>query len=124
MDRTYMSTPPEEQVRVDAGQVTLEGALGTPKEARGMVLFAHGSGSGRHSPRNRFVAQTLQEAGLATLLVDLLTAEEEAVDAFTLRLRFDIGLLADRLVGVTNWLAQDSRTADLAVGFFGASTGG
>ena len=89
-----------------------------------MVLFAHGTGSGRHSPRNRFVARQLREAGLATLLIDLLTEEEEAVDRYTGHLRFDIGLLADRLVGATDWLAQDPRTAGLPVGYFGASTGG
>jgi pimeloyl-ACP methyl ester carboxylesterase len=114
----------EEQVRLDAGPATLEGNLGIPEGSRGVILFAHGSGSGRHSPRNRFVAQQLRAAGLATLLVDLLTEEEEAVDQYTAHLRFDIGLLADRLVGVTNWLAADPRTAALCVGYFGASTGG
>ena len=89
-----------------------------------MVLFAHGSGSGRHSPRNRFVARQLRAAGLATLLVDLLTEEEEAVDQYTGHLRFDIGLLAGRLIGATDWLGEDPRTAGLAVGYFGASTGG
>src|SRR5919198_809499 len=83
----------EDQVRVKAGPVTLEGNLGIPERARGVVLFAHGSGSGRHSPRNRFVAGQLREAGLATLLVDLLTEDEEAVDQYTAHLRFDIGLL-------------------------------
>ncbi len=114
----------EHQVRVEAGSVTLEGNLGIPEGARAVVLFAHGSGSGRHSPRNRFVARQLRAAGLATLLVDLLTEDEEAVDQCTARLRFDIDLLADRLVGATDWLAQDPRTAGLAVGYFGASTGG
>src|SRR5262245_12965244 len=121
MSRTS-SEANEGQVQVDVGQVILDGDLVVPQGARGVVLFAHGSGSGRHSPRNRLVAQALQEAGLATLLVDLLTAEEEAVDAFTLGLRFDIDLLADRLVGATDWLAQEKRTARLAVGYFGAST--
>ena len=124
MDRTAAVTALEEPVRVNAGQVTLEGDLGVPEGARGVVLFAHGSGSGRHSPRNRFVAQALQEAGLATLLVDLLTADEEAEDALTRHLRFDIGLLAGRLIGATDWLAKDVRTARLSVGYFGASTGG
>src|SRR5437868_5584786 len=114
----------EQQVQVTAGPVTLEGNLGIPGEARGVVLFAHGSGSGRHSPRNRFVAQQLREAGLATLLIDLLTEQEEAVDQHTGHLRFDIGLLADRLAGATHWLANDPRTAGLSVGCFGASTGG
>ena len=113
----------EDQVRVKAGPVTLEGNLGIPEGARGVVLFAHGSGSGRHSPRNRFVAGQLRKAGLATLLIDLLTEDEEAVDQYTARLRFDIGLLAERLVGATEWLAQDPRTAGLSVGHFGASTG-
>src|SRR4051794_22015343 len=112
-----------ESVRVRAGGVTLEGDLGVPDEALGVVLFAHGSGSGRKSPRNRFVAQSLREAGLATLLVDLLTEQEEAEDRYTGHLRFDIGLLADRLVGATDWLARDPRTARLPVGYFGASTG-
>jgi pimeloyl-ACP methyl ester carboxylesterase len=88
------------------------------------VLFAHGSGSGRHSPRNRFVAGQLREAHLATLLIDLLTENEESVDRFTGHLRFDIGLLADRLSGATDWLAEDARTDGLPVGYFGASTGG
>ena len=124
MDRTAAVTALEEPVQVNAGQVTLEGDLGIPEGARGVVLFAHGSGSGRHSPRNRFVAGQLHAAGLATLLVDLLTEEEEAVDQYTAHLRFDIGLLADRLVGATDWLTENLRTAGLSVGYFGASTGG
>jgi pimeloyl-ACP methyl ester carboxylesterase len=88
-----------------------------------VVLFAHGSGSSRHSPRNRFVARVLREAGLATLLIDLLTADEEAVDQYTAQLRFDIGLLAQRLVGATDWLLQNRETAGLPIGYFGASTG-
>ena len=114
----------EDQVRVEAGPVTLEGNLGIPERAQGVVLFAHGSGSGRHSPRNRFVAQQLRAAGLGTLLIDLLSEQEEAVDQFTGHLRFDIGLLAERLVGATDWLAEHRRTAGLSVGYFGASTGG
>src|SRR5215218_6025121 len=114
----------EREVRVSAGPVALEGNLGIPDHARGVVLFAHGSGSGRHSPRNRYVAQALREAGLAILLIDLLTLEEEEVDLRTRHLRFDIGLLAERLVGATDWLAADPRTANLPVGYFGASTGG
>jgi dienelactone hydrolase len=124
MDRATATQTLEEPVRVTAGRVTLEGNLGVPEEARGVVLFAHGSGSGRHSPRNRFVARQLRDAGLATLLVDLLTEDEEAVDQYTAHLRFDIGLLASRLVGATDWLAEDPRTAGLSVGYFGASTGG
>ena len=118
-------TPGGEQVvSVPAGPVMLEGNLVVPEGAQGVVLFAHGSGSSRHSPRNRFVAQVLQEAALATLLVDLLTADEEAVDLRTAHLRFDIGLLAERLVGATDWLAQEAETGGLRVGYFGASTGG
>src|SRR5215217_9442224 len=113
----------EREVRLPAGAATLEGNLGIPEDARGIVLFAHGSGSGRHSPRNRYVARMLRQARLATLLVDLLTAEEEAVDLQTRHLRFDIGLLAERLVGATDWLAQNPDTRNLCVGYFGASTG-
>src|SRR5262249_48507082 len=114
----------EQLIQVKAGPVTLEGNLGVPKGARGVVLFAHGSGSGRHSPRNRYVAQQLREAGLATLLVDLLTEEEEAVDQYTAHLRFDIELLANRLIGATDWLAENAATAGLSVGYFGGRTGG
>jgi putative phosphoribosyl transferase len=95
----------ERLVRVTAGPVTLEGNLTVPAGAQGVVLFAHGSGSGRHSPRNRYVARLLNDGGLATLLVDLLTLEEEAADARTAHLRFDIALLAQRLIGATDWLA-------------------
>lgn len=111
-------------VRVLAGSVTLEGDLEIPDGAVAVVLFAHGSGSGRHSPRNRFVARELQAAGLATFLIDLLTREEEAVDLQTAHLRFDIPLLANRLVAATRWLAADPSTRGLKVGYFGASTGG
>jgi putative phosphoribosyl transferase len=114
----------ERQVRVPAGPVELEGSLGVPEGARGVVLFAHGSGSGRHSPRNRYVARVLREAGLATLLIDLLTPEEEEVDLRTRHLRFDIGLLAERLVGATEWLMRNPHTQELrSIGYFGASTG-
>ena len=113
----------ERLVRVAAGQVTLEGNLSLPEEARGIVLFAHGSGSSRHSPRNSYVARVLNEAKLATLLVDLLTPDEEAVDLRTAHPRFDIGLLAGRLVGATDWLMQYPDTRDLRIGNFGASTG-
>ena len=104
--------------------VTLEGTLGVPADARGVVLFAHGSGSSRFSPRNRYVAQVLRDAGLATLLVDLLSPSEEAVDLATRHLRFDIGLLADRLVDGLDWLRHGPATRSLRVGLFGASTGG
>jgi len=114
----------ERTARVTAGTATLDGTLSVPLEARGVVLFAHGSGSGRHSPRNRYVAGVLRDGGLATLLIDLLTADEEAADARTGHLRFDIGLLAARLAGAIDWLAWQEDTRHLAVGLFGASTGG
>jgi dienelactone hydrolase len=110
-------------VRVDAGPVVLDGTLSVPSGARGVVLFAHGSGSSRHSPRNQRVARALQDAGLATLLVDLLTSDEEAVDVMTRHLRFDIELLAERLVGAIDWLGAQPETLPLSVGLFGASTG-
>jgi len=103
--------------------VILEGDLQLPNHAAGVVVFAHGSGSSRHSTRNRFVARELQAAGLSTLLFDLLTPEEEAVDQHTANLRFDIELLAERLVAATGWLGEDPSTSDLSVGYFGASTG-
>src|SRR6266516_2230824 len=109
----------ERLVQIPAGGVTLEGNLGVPKGARGVVLFAHGSGSSRHSPRNRYVAGVFREAGLGTLLLDLLTPEEEADRANV----FDIGLLAGRLAEVTGWLRAQPRAARAAVGYFGASTG-
>jgi len=118
------ATITEAPVRVGAGRVVLEGNLSVPDGARGVVLFAHGSGSGRHSSRNRFVAHELASAGLGTLLIDLLTEEEERAEMYTRHLRFDIGLLAGRLVGATDWLAADARTSALPVGYFGASTGG
>ena len=113
----------EREVRVSAESATLEANFDIPADAQGVVLFGHGSGSGRHSPRNRYVAETLCEAGQATLLIDLLTPEEEEVDMRTRHLRFDIRLLADRLAGATDWLAQNPDTRDLSVGYFGASTG-
>jgi dienelactone hydrolase len=113
----------ERRVRVSAGSVTLEANFNIPADAQGVVLFAHGSGSGRHSPRNRYVAEAIREAGQAALLIDLLTPEEEEADMRTRHLRFDIRLLADRLAGATDWLAQYPDTRDLSVGYFGASTG-
>jgi len=110
-------------VHVPAGPVELEGNLSLPSNASGIVLFAHGSGSSRHSPRNRFVAEQLQQAGLATLLIDLLTAEEEIADRPSGYLRFDIQLLAQRLGYVTDWLKQNQSTHALKIGYFGASTG-
>jgi putative phosphoribosyl transferase len=114
----------ERQVALPAAGVTLEGTIGVPADARGVVLFAHGSGSSRFSPRNRYVAQVLRDAGLATLLIDLLSPDEEEVDLATRRLRFDIGLLADRLVDSLDWLDRGPATRSLRVGLFGASTGG
>jgi len=114
----------QQSVRVPIGPATLEGNLDVPPDASGVVLFAHGSGSSRHSPRNRFVAEMLHARGLATLLVDLLTPEEEVADARRAHLRFDIGLLAERLIRATDWLAEAANTRGLKVGYFGASTGG
>jgi dienelactone hydrolase len=111
-------------IRIQAGSVTLEGELHLPEHATGVVLFAHGSGSSRHSTRNQFVARELQAAGLGTLLIDLLTLEEEAVDRHTAQLRFDIPLLGERLDAATRWLADEPSTRSLSVGYFGASTGG
>jgi len=107
-----------------ANAVTLDGDLTVPARAAGIVLFAHGSGSSRHSPRNQFVARAIREAGIATLLFDLLTREEEAEDDLTRRLRFDIGLLSGRLVEATRWIASQPETQSLGIGYFGASTGG
>ena len=118
-----MDTRSHRAVRVPAGAVTLEGDLHVPDGARGVVLFAHGSGSGRHSPRNRFVARRLNEAALATLLIDLLTLDEEAGEARGGMVRFDIGLLAERLGHASDWLSRDPATASLKLGYFGASTG-
>jgi dienelactone hydrolase len=123
MTQVQTETGEERLVRVPTGTVTLTGDLVVPEVATGIVLFAHGSGSGRLSPRNRSVARELSARGLATLLIDLLTAEEERVDVQTAHLRFDIGLLADRLAGSKEWLAKQPETRDLRIGYFGASTG-
>ena len=103
--------------------VELEGILSIPEGAKGLVVFVHGSGSSRHSPRNQYVAQTLQEAGLATLLFDLLTASEEEIDLQTRHLRFDIDLLARRTIGVLDWLALQPHDYAARIGLFGSSTG-
>jgi len=110
-------------VRVPAGGVELAGDLTLPAGAQGLVIFAHGSGSGRHSPRNRYVARELNQAGLGTLLIDLLTVEEEAVDVRTAEYRFDIPMLAERLDGAKEWARGEAELADLPIGYFGASTG-
>ncbi len=110
-------------VQVTVEEAILQGNLLIPEQAKGLVAFAHGSGSSRHSPRNQFVAQLLREAGLGTLLFDLLTPDEEAEDLITGRPRFDIGLLARRLIGATDWLQTNPRIRGLKLGYFGASTG-
>jgi putative phosphoribosyl transferase len=113
----------EQQVEISAGREALLGDLTIPVNTRGLVLFAHGSGSSRLSPRNRHVAQVLNEAGLATLLFDLLTPREEQIDRMTREYRFNIGLLADRLAGATDWAIEYPDTQGLNIGYFGASTG-
>src|SRR6266567_5111707 len=112
------------EVHIPAGRATLAGNLNIPVNATALVLFAHGSGSIRHSPRNQSVARTLNDTGLATLLFDLLTPEEEAIDLRTREHRFNIGLLAERLVHATKWAQQQEQTRDLRIGYFGSSTGG
>jgi dienelactone hydrolase len=111
-------------VEIPINDIHLNGILQIPKNANGVVLFAHGSGSGRFSVRNQHVASVLNETNIATLLFDLLTPEEERVDEFTREHRFNIELLASRLVAVTDWLSQQPKTHHLAIGYFGASTGG
>ena len=110
-------------VSVNFGDIRLQGLLRVPRDARGIVLFAHGSGSGRLSPRNNFVAEQLGKAGLATLLFDLLTVEEEEIDEQTAELRFDIPLLTERLVAATEWARKEPTLRKFPVGYFGASTG-
>jgi putative phosphoribosyl transferase len=119
MTATVESRP----VLIGAGAVTLDGDLIVPPASRGVVLFAHGSGSSRHSPRNRFVARVLQRAGFATLLMDLLTPDEEAIDLQTGHLRFDVDLLARRLIAAIDWQGEQPATRGLPIGLFGASTG-
>jgi putative phosphoribosyl transferase len=111
------------EIRIPIDSITLEGNLVIPEGTKGIVVFAHGSGSSRHSSRNKYVAQELQKEGLGTLLFDLLTSEEERIDIVTAHLRFDIDLLAGRLVDVTNWLLNNPETENLNIGYFGASTG-
>ena len=112
------------EVQISAGRAVLSGNLTIPQNAIALVLFAHGSGSSRHSPRNQFVARTLNSANLATLLFDLLTPEEEALDIHTREHRFNIGLLAERLVHATKWVREQEETRNLHIGYFGSSTGG
>jgi putative phosphoribosyl transferase len=113
----------EESLRIPVTGAVLDADVVVPGQAQGVVLFAHGSGSGRHSPRNRYVAGELQRAGLVTVLADLLTPAEEQRDAWTGELRFDIGLLANRVAALTDWVVAEERTRGLGVGLFGASTG-
>jgi putative phosphoribosyl transferase len=113
----------DQSLQIPAAGVALDADIVVPQPAQGVVLFAHGSGSSRRSPRNAFVADELQGAGLATILVDLLTPAEERIDAVTAELRFDIGLLAGRLVALCDWLVEHDITAGLGIGIFGASTG-
>jgi predicted alpha/beta-hydrolase family hydrolase len=110
-------------VLIPSGKVQLEGQLNVPAGASGIVLFAHGSGSSRHSPRNKFVARTLHESGVGTLLFDLLTREEEEEEKYTRHLRFDIDLLSKRLIDATKWIRKETDVQGLALGYFGSSTG-
>ena len=114
----------ERGVKVQAARVTLDGDLSIPVHARAVVLFAHGSGSSRFSSRNKRVASLLHERAFATLLIDLLTADEEERDVHTAEFRFDIGRLAERLIGAADWLEREPATAKLPLAIFGASTGG
>jgi putative phosphoribosyl transferase len=111
------------EVAIDVGSVELLGDLSVPSSAEAIVLFAHGSGSSRRSPRNRAVAGALHEGGLGTLLFDLMNEAEEAIDARTAELRFDISMLADRLIGATHWVMESDDLRELRIGYFGASTG-
>lgn len=114
---------PYQPITIQAGAVTLEGNLQVPEGAKGIVLFAHGSGSSRFSPRNNHVAEFFNQAGLATLLFDLLTADEDAIDIHTTEFRFNIPMLAERLVATTDWLKQQPKISELNIGYFGSSTG-
>lgn len=112
------------KVQVTAGSLVLNGELNVPANATGVVLFAHGSGSSRHSPRNKYVARVISDAGVGTLLFDLLTRDEEVIDNYTREFRFNIDLLARRLVAATDWLSGENETKNLRAGYFGSSTGG
>jgi putative phosphoribosyl transferase len=118
-----MSKAKDNSVRIAVGKATIEGNLTLPQGAKGVVVFAHGSGSGRLSPRNQYVAKVFNKAGIATLLIDLLTKEEEEIDLITAQFRFDIDLLANRLTGATEWLKKNPTTRNLNLGYFGSSTG-
>jgi predicted alpha/beta-hydrolase family hydrolase len=112
------------EVQIKVGSVLLNGELSVPKHAAGIVLFAHGSGSSRYSPRNQYVARVIRNSGVGTLLFDLLTRQEGAIDNYTREFRFDINLLANRLIAVTEWLTKEAQASHLCPGYFGASTGG
>lgn len=119
----FRQQPQTHDLMIETPEVALRAAMAIPKNARSIVLFAHGAGSSRNSPRNRYIAQKLQGAGFATLLMDLLTEEEERIDTFTGRLRFDIPLLAGRLESVTGWVLSQERMREFDIGYFGADTG-
>jgi putative phosphoribosyl transferase len=116
-------TSMESALKIPVGSVEVEGSLFLPSDAKGVVVFAHGSGSSRFSPRNQYVAKEFNKASMGTLLFDLLTADEEEEDAVTAEYRFNISLLTQRLMGATEWLKNDAQTKNLALGYFGASTG-
>lgn len=119
----HASDATEAAIRIPIGDDTLQGDVTIPKAATGLVVFAHGSGSSRHSPRNQYVARLLERRHLATLLIDLLTSEEDSVDEFTGQYRFNIPMLAKRLVAIVDWLKASKMTSTLSIGLFGASTG-
>jgi len=118
-----MQLPQNHEVMIESPEVALRAVLTIPANARSIVLFAHGAGGSRHSPRNQYVAQKLQDAEFATLLMDLLTEDEERIDAYTARLRFDIPLLAGRLESATGWVRSHEPTKDFDIGYFGVDTG-
>jgi len=121
---THLTPEVEHAIRIPSGDIYLDGILTIPKEACGLVLFAHGSGSSRLSIRNQYVAKALNQVGLATLLFDLLTPDEDSIDKYTREFRFDIALLAERLLDGTRWCLKQRSIAHLPLGYFGASTGG
>ncbi|MEM2208946.1 MAG: alpha/beta family hydrolase [Nitrososphaerota archaeon] len=119
MKKFFINKNEEKEVKIQINSINLDGILGIPENAKGIVIFAHGSGSSRFSPRNNFVARELRKIGLATLLFDLLTEEEDLI----YENRFNIDLLADRLIAVTEWVKSNNETKNLKIGYFGASTG-
>ena len=123
MNKEFNTGKVNSEIRIPIGSIYLDGNLEIPEGAKGIVVFVHGSGSSRHSPRNRYVAEELQKRGLGTLLFDLLTAEEERIDMITREFRFNIDLLAKRLSDVTAWLLKTEEIKELNIGYFGASTG-